>query len=171
MGTWITTLYYLVIFSILLVIFVYDLKYMEIPMVVLWSGVAVTAAYVLFSDWSSFIPSLGIMSSQTYSAALGGLVSFAFFFALAWYSKETWMGYGDAYIGLLAGLIVGWPTIFMTLALSFTIGAIVSLVLIATRKKTMKSQVPFAPFLVTGIFLTIIVPQMFPQLHYLLPFF
>ncbi len=87
-----------------------------------------------------------------------------FFFALAAYSKETWMGYGDAYIGMLAGFIVGWPEIIWTLMISFAIGAIISVGLIVMRKKTLKSQVPFAPFLIAGVFLMIILPQIFPIL-------
>jgi leader peptidase (prepilin peptidase)/N-methyltransferase len=81
------------------------------------------------------------------------------------------MGYGDAYIGLLAGFIVGWPNIIWTLMFSFTIGALISVGLIIFRKKTMKSQVPFAPFLISGVFLVTILPQMFPALKYLFLYF
>ena len=80
------------------------------------------------------------------------------------------MGYGDAYLGLLAGLVVGWPNIWGALMLSFIIGALISVGLIAVRKKTMKSQVPFAPFLITGVFLMVILPQMFPMLAVLFDF-
>lgn len=170
-SSWLLTAYYLTVFSLLLVIFIYDLKYMEIPMVVLWMGVVVTIAYFLRVDWQNFHMVVSILDLKSISGILGGLVAFVFFFGLAAYSKETWMGYGDAYIGMLSGLIVGWPNIFWTLMLSFMIGAIVSIGMILFRKKTMKSQVPFAPFLISGLFLVIIMPQIFPALRHLLFYF
>jgi leader peptidase (prepilin peptidase)/N-methyltransferase len=166
-----TAAFYIVIFSVLLIIFLYDAKYMEIPMLVLWIGVVVAICYLLFLDANLFSKAAGFFSLRIFSGALGGLVAFVFFYGLAWYSKETWMGYGDAYLGLLAGLIVGWPTIVLTLALSFSVGAIFSIGLIAFGKKTLKSQVPFAPFFVVGIFLTIFLPKIFPSLQYLSVFF
>ncbi len=169
-ASWALTAYYLVIFSILLVIFVYDFKYMEIPMLVLWLGVGVSLVFFVFSDWQSFRSAVSVLDIRTISGILGGLVAGGFFYALAAYSKETWMGYGDAYLGLLAGLVVGWPNIFWAMTLSFAIGAIISVGLIVVNKKTMKSQVPFAPFLITGVFLMVILPQIFPSLKYLFLF-
>lgn len=166
LSSWTLTAYYLIIFSILLVIFVYDFKYMEIPMLILWLGVGVSLAYFIFSDWQVFHGAASILDLRTISGILGGLVAGGFFWSLAAYSKETWMGYGDAYLGILVGLVVGWPNIIGALMLSFTIGAMISVALIVASKKTMKSQVPFAPFLITGTFLVIILPQMFPALKY-----
>jgi leader peptidase (prepilin peptidase)/N-methyltransferase len=139
---------------------------MEIPMLVLWLGVGVSLAFFVLADWQNFSSISSILEMRTISGLIGGLVAGGFFYALAAYSKETWMGYGDAYLGLLAGLVVGWPNILATLMLSFTIGAFISVGLIAVAKKTMKSQVPFAPFLITGVFLVIILPEMFPVLKY-----
>ena len=165
-SSWMLTAYYLVVFSILMVIFVYDFKYMEIPMLVLWLGVGVSLAYFIFSDWQYFQNAASILDLRIFSGILAGLVAGGFFYALAAYSKETWMGYGDAYLGLLAGLVVGWTNILVALMLSFTIGALISVALIAVSRITMKSQVPFAPFLITGVFLVVILPQIFPALRY-----
>lgn len=161
------TAYYLVIFSILMIIFVYDFKYMEIPMLILWIGVGVSLAYFVYSDWQTFSSAASVLELKTISGLVGGLVASGFFWSLAAYSKETWMGYGDVYLGILVGLVVGWPNVVVALMLSFTIGALISVGLIAVSKKTMKSQVPFAPFLITGTFLVIILPEIFPYLRYL----
>ena len=165
-SSWLLTAYYLTIFSLLLVIFVYDLKYMEIPMIIVWMALTVSALYFLSIDWKSFHFAVSILELKTISGIIGGLTAFLFFFALASYSKEVWMGYGDAYIGLLAGFIVGWPNIIWTLMIAFTIGATASIMLIVLRKKTLKSQIPFAPFLISGVFLAVILPQIFPALKY-----
>lgn len=165
-STWILTAHYIVVFSLLMIIFVYDLKYMEIPMIVLWLGVAWTIAYLLLTDWKAFDATGGFFSLGITSGIFGAAVAFAFFYALAAYSKETWMGMGDAYLGLLVGLVIGWPGILIALTLSFAVGAIVSLVLVALRKKTVKSQVPFAPFMVIGMLLYLVLPEIFPELGY-----
>ena len=166
-ASWFLTAYYLVIFSLLLIVFVYDLQYMEIPMIIVWAGIILSMVYFLSVDWQNFHIAASILDLKIASGILGGLVAFLFFFGLAAYSKETWMGYGDAYIGMLAGIIVGWPNVIWMLMLSFTIGAIISVGLIFFRKKTMKSQIPFAPFLIAGVFLVTILPQIFPSLKYL----
>lgn len=164
LSTWLPSFFYLTIFSILMVIFVYDFKYMEIPMLVLWLGIAISLLYFLYTDWLNFQNVSSIFQFGIFSGILGALIAGGFFYFLAAYSKETWMGYGDAYLGVLVGLIVGWPNIWAAMMISFIVGAVISVGLIAVSRKTMKSQVPFAPFLITGTFLAIMLPQMFPLL-------
>lgn len=169
-SSWLLTAYYLFVFSVLAVIFMYDLKYMEIPMLILWIGVAGSLMYFMYVDWSFLGMFESIWSSRTISGVLGAFVAGGFFFVLASYSREVWMGYGDAYLGILVGLIVGWPNVWLAMMMAFVIGAIISVAMIAFRKKTMKSQVPFAPFLITGTFLVVVLPQIFPFFNFLFSF-
>jgi prepilin signal peptidase PulO-like enzyme (type II secretory pathway) len=164
--SWITAAYFLALFSLLLVIFMYDLKYMEIPMIIFWIALGVSLLYAIFNDWMNFIPELGIWNLSIFSGLIGGLAAFGFFFILVSVSRERWMGMGDAYLAFLAGFVVGFPQIIFTLTASFFLGSVCGIILLATRKKTMKSQVPFAPFLVSAIILAIILPEMFPALKY-----
>lgn len=60
------------------------------------------------------------------------------------------MGMGDAKLALLLGLLVPWPNIVVGLAVAFGIGGMLGLLLIFSRKKIMRSEVPFAPFLGLG---------------------
>jgi leader peptidase (prepilin peptidase)/N-methyltransferase len=164
--SWIVAIYFLALFSLLLVIFMYDLKYMEIPMIIFWIALGVSLLYAIFSDWLNFIPELGIWNLSIFSGMIGGFIAFLFFFILVSVSKEKWMGMGDAYLAFLAGFIVGYPKIFLTLVLAFLIGSICSIILLLANKKTMKSQIPFAPFLVSAIILATILPEIFPDLKY-----
>ena len=164
--TWALAVYYLILFSLLMVIFVYDFKFMEIPMIIFWVALGTTLVYYLFSDWVNFIPELGIWNLSLFSGLIGGLVAFLFFFVLVSVSKEKWMGMGDAYLAFLAGFVVGYPKIILILVLAFFIGSVCSIILLAMKKKTMKSQVPFAPFLVSAVILMILLPEMFPALKY-----
>ena len=163
---WMSTLFYLGIFSVLIVIFVYDLKFMEIPMIVLWAGVIWSIAFYLFFDWQIFQPAAGIFSLKIFSGIMSGTACFLFFFTLAAGSREKWMGMGDAYLGLLAGLVCGWPVIVLAFLIAVSSGASVGIVLTLMKKKTMKSRIPFGPFLAFGVFLSIIFFQAFPSIKY-----
>jgi leader peptidase (prepilin peptidase) / N-methyltransferase len=170
MRSWFETIYYLAIFSLLFIVFLYDFKFMEIPMIIIWIAVGVTIAYLLASDWYNFVPQIGILSSKTFSGILGGIIAFSFFFALSAGSKEKWMGMGDAYLALVVGMVAGWPNFILALLFSFTIGSIYSIILVVLKNKTLKSQVPFAPFLVVGLFLALILIKVFPELQYFVIF-
>ena len=65
------------------------------------------------------------------------------------------MGVGDIKLAFLMGLFLGSDKILAALFLAFFIGAIIGLGLIVFRKKTLKSEIPFGPFLVIGTFLTL----------------
>jgi leader peptidase (prepilin peptidase)/N-methyltransferase len=169
--SWGETAFYLAIFSVMLVIFLYDFKFMEIPMLVLWIGVAITMGYYLVFDWQNFVPELGLMNLRLFSGILAGGGVFLVFFLLSALSKEKWMGMGDAYLALLIGLTARFPLILFALLLAFTIGAIFGIILIALKKKTLQSQVPFGPFMVLGCFLAILLPLMFPAVKFWLILF
>jgi len=57
------------------------------------------------------------------------------------------------------GLFLGWPKILLALFLAFFIGAIIGIELIILGKKTLKSEIPFGPFLVSGTFLALFFGQ------------
>jgi leader peptidase (prepilin peptidase)/N-methyltransferase len=57
------------------------------------------------------------------------------------------MGGGDIKLAGVLGLYLGWPNILITLFLSFIIGAVVGLIWVALKKQSLKSALPFGPFL------------------------
>jgi prepilin signal peptidase PulO-like enzyme (type II secretory pathway) len=154
-AAWMMTLYYLGIISFLIAIFIYDFLYLEIPGLVLWPAVTWTIAFNLFFDLNRASFGNDALSSSLFSGVLAGFVAFAFFFLLSALSKEKWMGMGDAYLAILLGLILGWPAILLGLFLAFAIGASVGITLVILGRKKIKSQLPFAPFLVFGTILAL----------------
>lgn len=82
--------------------------------------------------------------------ALAGFLSVAILYFI---SRGRAIGFGDAKLFSALGLLLGWPDVILTLGISFIIGAVFSLVLIARGEKNMKDFVPFAPFVVTAAFL------------------
>lgn len=139
--------YLFVISSFLIIIFIYDLKHYIIPDKIIYLAIAIAFLYQLFNHWPLIINNLDFI----YSA-----VGASFFFLLiVLASRGKGMGVGDIKLGFLMGLILGWPNILVALFLAFLIGAIIGIGLIINRKKTLKSEVPFGPFLVTGTFLAL----------------
>lgn len=74
-----------------------------------------------------------------------GIISF-----LVWITKEKAIGWGDAILALFLGIILGWPDVLIALIIAFLSGGSVALVLLLLKNKTMKSYLPFAPFLSFG---------------------
>jgi leader peptidase (prepilin peptidase) / N-methyltransferase len=151
--------YYAAIFSLLLVIAVYDLKHKIIPdALALVLGILSFLGLFFFLNYSfqPHFPSLLEFLS-------GPLIALPF--ALLWFlSKGKWMGLGDAKLAISFGWLLGLSAALSGLVLSFWAGAIVGLILIAFSKSHgMKSEIPFAPFLVLGIILTFLLSlQVFP---------
>lgn len=147
-------LWLLFLVSLTIVIAVYDARNMEIPLILLLTGVVVTAFYALvatgLSD-NSWLDPFAIWRTMLW----GGSLAAALFYALVYFSKETWMGMGDVWLAGIAGAAVGLPALLLLLTLSFMTGAIVGGALLFLGKRGMKSQVPFAPFLGIGMLVTI----------------
>lgn len=141
----------LYITSSLIVIFVYDLKHYMIPDKVLFPAIAIAFLYhLIFSPQLLFI-----------NYALAGLGVAAFFCIIFIISKGTWIGFGDCKLAVLLGLLLGFPYIVLGLFLAFLFGAIIGLILMYYKKKGLKSEIPFAPFLITGTFVAMFWgPQM-----------
>lgn len=157
--SWILTFFYLFSAASLIVIFVYDFLYMEIPGEVLWVSIFVAVFFVLYLDGTTLLDSktnmINLLDSRVYSGVLAAMVAFVFFFSLSFFSKEKFMGMGDAYVVIFLGLVLGWPEIILALFLSFAIGSIYGIISVSLKKKKMKSQIPFAPFLVVGTFIAL----------------
>jgi len=141
-----TMAFYATMFSLLLVIAVYDLKHKVIPdMLVLVFGILAFIGMFLFSGYgfNPHIPSVWEFLSGIFIALP---------FALMWLiSKGTWMGLGDAKLSLGLGWLLGLSRVLSGAVVAFWSGAIIGLILIIFSKKHgMKSEIPFAPFLVFG---------------------
>lgn len=165
-ASWLVTAYYLVLFFLLLVIFSYDLNYMEIPMMIFWIALFWSIGCLLILDAQSFDFQAGILSVQTYSGLLAGTVFFLLFFLLAAGSKEKWMGMGDAYLAFLLGFVVGIKYLLWLIILSSLSGSLVGIALVLLGKKTLKSRLPFAPFMAAAAIAVIILNQAVPEMKY-----
>lgn len=148
-----------VLLSVLIVIAVYDMRHTVIPdeLTITTGGIAlmlVILEVVRVGDMRVFVSHL-----------IGGAGAALFFFFLWYISKGKWLGFGDVKLALPLGFMVGAVPAFSMVVLSFWIGAAISLTLLGLQKLfktgktplrflryplTIKSEVPFAPFLILG---------------------
>lgn len=153
---------FLIVMSLLVVIFVYDIRHMIIPDEYVVGLILIALAYEAYKAVyiaGSWIPFM-------YSA-LAATLATTFFYTLWFVSKGRWIGFGDVKLAWPLALLVGSGGVFSMVVLSFWIGAGFSLVLLAASlflartggkpflrfgigTLTMKSAVPFAPFLILG---------------------
>jgi leader peptidase (prepilin peptidase)/N-methyltransferase len=90
-------------------------------------------------------------------ALLGGLVLSGSYLLLA-LLRPGQLGGGDIKLAGLAGLALGWlgwATLFIGAVLGFVLFAAVSLVLLAARRITLRSEISFGPFLLSGVLIAI----------------
>ncbi|MFA6325241.1 MAG: prepilin peptidase [Candidatus Paceibacterota bacterium] len=144
-----TMAYYASMFSVLIVIAIYDIRHKIIPdILALIFGILAFAGLFIFSPLG-FDPHI-----PTILEFLSGVI-IATPFALIWlFSKGVWMGLGDAKLAIGLGWLLGLSRVLSGVVVSFWSGAIIGLLLIAFSKKhSIKSEIPFAPFLVLGAIL------------------
>ena len=132
------------IISCLVVIFVYDIKHKIIPDKLVYIFILLS----IFWHYSVF----GMFSLYSLDT-LAGPLTFAFFALLWLVSSGRWMGFGDAKLGLGMGLLLG-SAVVTALMIAFWLGAILGLFMLFIQKGryTIKSEIPFAPFLIIGMF-------------------
>lgn len=142
--------YYVTMFSVLLVVAVYDLKHKIIPdKLSLVFGVIAFIGLFFFSNYVFYphVPSILEFLSGIFLA-----LPFAFLWLV---SRGAWIGLGDAKLALGLGWLVGFSKLLTGAVVAFWSGAIIGvLLLIFSKKHGMKSEIPFAPFLVFGILIS-----------------
>lgn len=143
-------LYYAVMFSLLLVVVVYDIRHKIIPdILALIFGALAFIGLFFFPNFSFHIPPL--------LAFLSGVFIALPFYLLWLVSRGRWMGLGDAKLALGLGWFLGFSVALSALVLAFWIGTIIGLGLIFFSKGYgMKSEIPFAPYLALGAFIAFI---------------
>ncbi len=169
-------LFLLFISSLLIVVFVFDLKHYLIPDEIIYSAIGVAFIYRLFevclpavalakegklSHWNlienwllkieNFYPLFNPLAVAFFAAL--------FFWLIHYFSRGRAMGFGDVKLAFFMGLFLGFPNIIVALFLAFFSGALVGLLLMVFKKKTLKSELPFGPFLISATLFSLFFGQ------------
>lgn len=144
----------LLVWMVLLFIVIYDIKHTIIP----WSCSILLAILVLAFLYGGFVNPLvwGFTKPpfDVWALAAGPLLAFPLFF-VSLISRGRWMGWGDSALELSLGWLLGLSAGLTALMLAFWVGAAVGICLLGVSRLgffgyTIKSEIPFAPFLVLG---------------------
>lgn len=133
-GLNINLVVHLLLVSLLIIIAFIDLDHLIIPHSLTITGMFIALGWQLYSGslaWTSMILGFGIGFGMPGIIALFG-----------------GMGGGDVMLGGMFGLFLGFKYTLTLLMISFIIGGIYSIFMLATKKKKGKEMVAFGPFLV-----------------------
>ena len=145
---------YLILTPMLLSVFVIDYKLQIIPnrlnLTMFEIGLIFTFIYGLSNVAISINMLFGMLAGGGIFLGitlLGGLI----------YGKEA-MGLGDVKLMGALGLYFGLSNMIVISLVSFLVCAILSIFLLATKIKKMDEYIPFGPFIVIAVFVSIFVP-------------
>ncbi len=93
-------------------------------------------------------------------ALLAGAIGFLFFSIAAWLGERVLgrgaLGWGDVKLAAFVGLIGSFPQIFVALVVTIVAGGVISLALLIARRVTLRTAIPYGPFIVIGGFYAMI---------------
>lgn len=159
--------FYVTLFSLLIVILIYDIHHKIIPNGLVYAAslfALVGMCVAIIFDIPAAFSYLDLLAGPALAAPL------AVFWAV---SKGRWMGLGDAKLALVMGWTLGLLPGLLALLLSFWIGAVVGVLLLSLgwlamrferlmgkrqlsgrmAELTMKSEIPFAPFMILSLWI------------------
>ena len=141
--------FYSLISSTLIVITFIDLIEMIIPDIL----VIIILILSLFHKILNYF--IYNISPEFLNSFLGLLLAGGIFLAIVLLSRGG-MGGGDVTLIGALGFVLGIRLVLLNILLSFILGAIISIVLLATKIKTRKDPIPFGPFIVLAFFITLV---------------
>jgi prepilin signal peptidase PulO-like enzyme (type II secretory pathway) len=136
--------FWLVLLTMLIVLAVYDARWMLLPDKVMLPMIVVAFAYALSASAIAHSPRM--LAGFLAAAVMAGGV----FYSIVFFSKGRAMGGGDIKLAFAMGLMLGPSNTAVALLLAFNTAAVVGIAMIAIRRRSRRDQIPFGPYLVGG---------------------
>lgn len=132
------------LWSVLLVIAVYDMRHTIIPDVLLLAALAVTVVLLTVQYYPH------VWATILY--AVSGIILALPFGLIFFFSRGKYIGFGDVKLTALIGMMLGLWSGVTAVMLGIYLGAIcsIALLLFKGKKYTLKTEIPFGPFLILG---------------------
>lgn len=145
---------YLIISPLLLSAFVIDYKEQIIP-----NRLTLTLFEVgLFFAFIEGTVNLSFLIDKLLGLAIGGGIFLIITLIGGLIAGKEAMGFGDVKLMGALGIIFGAYNIVIISILSFLLAAIISIILIVSKRKKANEYIPFGPFIVIATFLSMYVP-------------
>ena len=140
--------------SILLVVFLTDLRWYAI-----YDSVIILGSAVAFAS-NAFMPPFfnpQYIQPVWLNLVVGTMIPAAFFGLQYAVSAGRWIGSGDILLGAMIGCILGFPQAIIALFIAYCSGALVGIALLLSGKMRRGSEVPFGTFLSAATVLMILL--------------
>lgn len=143
--------FWLIFIIFLMTLFLYDLRWYVLPDKLTYPLIALGLMDgILRIIWVQHALDASALLNLLYGILpIGALYAFLFFI-----SKGTWVGLGDAKLGVFIGLVLGWQGAALVLFLANFLGVLVILPGLLSKKLSRTSRIPFGPFLIVSFFVT-----------------
>jgi prepilin signal peptidase PulO-like enzyme (type II secretory pathway) len=141
-SDWVNLVFWLVMLVMLLVLAVFDKRWMLLPDKVMLPLILVAFAASLTQAVMERSPGL-LIDRLGAAVAAGGV-----FYSIVFFSKGKAMGGGDIKLAFAMGLILGLQNTAVALLIAFNVAAIAGITMIVVKKRSRKDLIPFGPFLV-----------------------
>lgn len=121
---------------------------------------AVFSDVVSGADQSRGGPPAGLLAVPALRIVAGAAILWLFYFVLR-FAYPPGMGFGDVKLAGVLGMylgFLGWGHLFAGTFLAFLLGGLWSIALLAARRGTLKSSIPFGPFMLAGAAAAMLLP-------------
>ena len=146
-GISLTTLLFIILAIIFIIIFFIDLKHFIIPN-------SLTFPLMVLGFIKSFIPNLDEIFPNYIDSLIGGLFGYGIIWSIIFFYKQVrkkeGMGLGDAKLFAVIGFWFGWISIPFVIFLSSIIALLSVIPDLIKNSKKMTTQIPFGPYIIIG---------------------
>lgn len=146
-GPQIESVYYAIISSFLLLLFLLDLKYYIVPDSVSLPAILIAGIISL------------LVGMEMFDIALGAIIGAGVYIIQYAISKGKWVGAGDIRLGALLGALLGWQLTLVALLIAYVGGSIIAIGLLMSKKAQFGSQLPMGVFLLPATLITLLWGQ------------
>jgi len=118
-----------------------------------------------FKSYSVIFSANSTLLLNTATALLTALIIYGGIILL---TRGRGMGLGDLKLALPIALFLGWPDVLLAFGASFIIGALFSIPLLLHKVKKISDAIPFGPFIILGVYITIFYGYQIAQWYFAL---
>lgn len=140
--------------TLMIGIFFYDLLYRKIPDIFTYPGIALAILAAVFAKAVQF-PHPEFLFPGIKEILYGLLIAFAVFEGQRFLSRGKWIGFGDTILAYFMAIILGWKFFLVAVFSAYVLGTVFGVTLVSFKKATLRSAIPFGPFLAIGTFIAI----------------
>ena len=149
-GITIDTIKYIILIPMLISAFVIDLKLQIIPNRLTLTIFEVGLVFTFLTTLLNINGGIDLFIDSILGMLVGGGIFLIISLIGGAIAGKEAMGFGDVKLMGALGLFFGWRNIILISVMSFLFAAIVSIIILISRKKKFSEYIPFGPFIVVA---------------------